>query len=82
MATLALTLGRPHGSQKFETLAGPEIPLPAQIVAFRDFQGARVHPRFAEVQLWISNEGIAKRRILQPEPAPLQEPDPGKKKKS
>jgi len=81
MATTALTLGRPHDSQKWETIKGPDVPLPIQIVAFRDFQGARTHPRFAEVQLWVSNEGISKKRILQPEQA---DPDPtgkpGKKK--
>ncbi|GEM_PF-6674031 len=78
--TSAITLARPHGSQKWETIKGPEAPLPAQIVAFREFQGLRTHPRFAEVQLWVSNEGIAKKRILQPEAEPEKEKSGGKKK--
>jgi hypothetical protein len=56
-----ITLARKHGSKNFEIVAGTDIPIHQQIADAKKLSTPeRVHPKFAELQIWTSDSGITK----------------------
>lgn len=60
---LGIIIARKKGSQTFEVLAGPEIPLPEQIQGFKELQAGEGGD-LEEIQLWNSSQGRARRHIF------------------
>jgi hypothetical protein len=63
----ALILFRRHDKTKLEVLGGPDIPIVEQLSAFKQLHGS--HPDFGYVELWTSDAGRVRKRVLtKPEP--------------
>ncbi|HKP93450.1 MAG TPA: hypothetical protein VJS88_06105 [Chthoniobacterales bacterium] len=58
----AITLARKHGEKHSVVVCGPEVPVQVQITEAKRFAAAagKVHPEYAEVELWTSSEGRIK----------------------
>lgn len=58
----AITLARPHGKQALQIVQDNTVPFEKQLREFKSCIAAgKSHPQFAEMQLWVSDKGIAKR---------------------
>jgi hypothetical protein len=69
---LGIIIARRKGSKTFEVLAGPEIPLPDQIEAFKRLKAGEAGD-LEEIQLWNSSQGRARRHIFTGNPGINQE---------
>jgi len=58
----AITLVRRHGAANFEVVAGTDVPVHEQIADAKKLAQTkdRTHPEYAEIQVWVSDIGIAK----------------------
>ena len=77
MPRTAITLIRKHGSQTWELVSGPEVRIDHQFAALTDgFCHSPHHADVAEVQVWDSDTGIRRRRMLSLPPSPEAHPTP------
>jgi hypothetical protein len=70
MARRAHIIGFPHGSEKAELIAGPEVPVTEQHRTMARFAAARCHEKYALVQLFeesTMNNPTRQYRMLTPE---------------
>lgn len=58
---LAITIGRRHGSDTFETVSGPDVPAQQQVESFRTICRDAFHPHYADLRLINVDEAPVKR---------------------
>jgi hypothetical protein len=74
-----LTIGFPHGGGPGMLIAPPGPDIAGQKLAFKAIRAARVHPDFERVEIWASDEGVARScKLFRPAPEDKRSapPDP------
>lgn len=62
----AITIGKKHGSKKFELVSGPEVPLINQQANFKALHRSDTSETFDTVQLWTSSGAMRERELFSP----------------
>lgn len=85
---LAITIGRRHGSDTFETVSGPDVPAPQQVESFRAICRDGFHPHFADLRFIDVDQSLSKRArlpqskaVAEPVETPTEPPKPESKPK-
>lgn len=85
---LAITIGRRHGSDTFETVSGPDVPAQQQVESFRAVCRDAFHPHYADLRLINVDEAPVKRvrlpeekTVAAPVETPTEPPKPESKPK-